>query len=97
MQLCDFEEKYGEKVRMVIIDDFSKELCGGVHVHATGEVGLFKIISESSIAAGMRRIEALTGEFAINHIHETEEFLKEAAVKPDKSQIFCRNHSNNYG
>jgi len=70
-----FEEKYGEKVRMISIEDFSKELCGGIHVHYTGEIGLFKVIGEASIAAGMRRIEALTGEAAINHIQSTENLL----------------------
>lgn len=72
-----FEEKYREKVRMVNINAFSKELCGGVHVHRTGEIGLFKIVSETSIAAGMRRIEALTGEEALKHIQETEDLLIE--------------------
>ena len=72
-----FEEKYGEKVRMITIGDFSKELCGGVHVFNTGEIGLFKITSETSVAAGMRRIDALTGEEAIKYIQEIEDILTE--------------------
>jgi len=72
-----FEEKYAEKVRMVTIGNFSKELCGGIHVFKTGEIGLFKIISETSIAAGMRRIEAVTGEPALHYIQETEGILEE--------------------
>ena len=87
-----FEEKYGEKVRMITIGDFSKELCGGVHVHSTAQIGLFKITAESSIAAGMRRIEALTGEEALKHMQETEELLADVqtALNSPKSEILSQ-------
>ena len=74
-----FGEKYGEKVRVVNISEFSKEFCGGTHVGNTGEIRLFKIVSESGVAAGVRRIEALTGDAVMNYYAELENRLYEAA------------------
>ena len=74
-----FGEKYGEKVRVVKMGDFSTELCGGTHVDSTGQIQAFKILSEAGIAAGVRRIEALTGEGLLAHYEKQEEELKEAA------------------
>lgn len=70
-----FGEKYGDQVRLVQMGDYSLELCGGTHVRSTAEVGLFKLLGESSIGAGVRRVEALTGEGAINYMEEQEETL----------------------
>jgi len=87
-----FEEKYGEEVRMISVDDFSKELCGGIHVHSTGQIGLFKIISETSIASGMRRIEALTGEEALKYVQNSENYLDEIqdAVHSSRKDILVQ-------
>jgi len=85
-------EKYGKRVRTVRIGDFSLELCGGTHVGATGEIGLFKLVSESGIAAGVRRIEALTGEGAYRFIKERENLLSKIAreLRVAPSQILER-------
>lgn len=83
-----FGEKYGESVRIITFDkDYSVELCGGTHVSSTGEIGLFKIVSESAIAAGIRRIEAVCGFEALKFIqHEMNEL-------EDIRQIFKGNPS----
>lgn len=75
-----FGEKYGERVRVLKMGDFSTELCGGTHVHRTGEIGLFKIVSESGVSAGVRRIEAVTGQGALDLVDAEEHRLQEAAT-----------------
>jgi alanyl-tRNA synthetase len=75
--LAFFGDKYGDRVRVVKIGDFSTELCGGTHVRASGEIGIFKLHSEGGVAAGVRRVEALTGQGALDLIHNYEQRLKE--------------------
>ena len=74
-----FGEKYADEVRVLSIGSYSTELCGGTHVQRAGDIGLFKILTEGGVAAGVRRIEALTGQSAIEHIEHTDELLRQVS------------------
>ncbi|HIC7645417.1 TPA: alanine--tRNA ligase [Serratia liquefaciens] len=84
-----FGEKYDDNVRVLTMGDFSTELCGGTHASRTGDIGLFRILSESGTAAGIRRIEAVTGEGAIATLHQQNDLLQDVAhlVKGDSNNL----------
>ncbi|CNI77948.1 alanine--tRNA ligase [Yersinia vastinensis] len=84
-----FGEKYDDQVRVLTMGDFSTELCGGTHASRTGDIGLFRILSESGTAAGIRRIEAVTGEGAIAQLHQQSDLLADVAhlVKGDTNNL----------
>ncbi len=87
-----FGEKYGDKVRVVKIGDFSTELCGGTHTAATGEIGLIKILKEGSVSSGVRRVEAVTGEGSLQHFrkdHQLENVVS-SFVSPHPSKTALR-------
>ena len=87
-----FGEKYGEHVRVVEVGDYSKELCGGTHVARTGNIGLVKLVHEGSVAAGIRRVEALTGWAGFNYLNSQAEKLKQVAerLKTDPEKVLER-------
>jgi len=86
-----FEEKYGDRVRVVSLADFSKELCGGTHTERTGNIGLFKILGESSVASGVRRIEALTGGAAVEYVQQTSKIVRDTAqMVKEKPEVVPR-------
>lgn len=84
-----FGEKYGARVRVVAMGNFSQEVCGGTHVHHTSQIGLFKITSQSALASGIRRLEAVTGQYALDWINETERLLQDicATLKIERAKV----------
>ena len=90
--LAFFGDKYGDRVRVVQIDTFSKELCGGTHCRRTGEIGLFRIVSESGVAAGVRRIECLTGSGALDSLKRLEADVRELSdlLKVAPNEVVAR-------
>ena len=90
--LAFFGDKYGDQVRVVGIGSFSKELCGGTHCQHTGEVGGFRIVTEGGVAAGVRRIEALTGVHALNHAQQADAQIRELAdlLKTSPSEVLTK-------
>jgi len=90
--LAFFGDKYGEQVRVVTVESFSKELCGGTHCRQTGDIGLFRIVSETGVAAGVRRIEAQTGSGALTHMKTLETDVRELSdlLKVGQSELAAK-------
>ena len=90
--LAFFGDKYGEQVRVVTVESFSKELCGGTHCRHTGDIGLFRVVSETGVAAGVRRIEAQTGSGALAHMKKLETDIRELSdlLKVGQSELVVK-------
>jgi alanyl-tRNA synthetase len=90
--LAFFGDKYGEQVRVVTVESFSKELCGGTHCQRTGDIGLFRIVSETGVAAGVRRLEAQTGSGALGHMKKLETDIRELSdlLKVGQSELVAK-------